>query len=1006
MSSPHASRGGMSSRDSHGIVTDSTATTSTGNEGLVKSDGLYRTFTPSNAGWNLQDFAWDKQAHRVASREDIAAAQRDRREREPGNAVPVTDPGSAGRTLDAPRPVRPLAPATLAKARLAGRGGLGGQSTRKAAPSPPREAGWLSPALAVRGASSDGTSKGSIGSVEEGTEAGKKLKPGQRTRGAERSQSARASKKKSSSSKVAETDADATDHALFSRRCAATPCESMCQPSSQRRVERVLCVEHAAMRDVQVANETHRFCQVCYALHPTSAFKSTNRTCNAVLLRKRLLRIQRQKKRVGAAHVEEGEDKSAEAEEAAEVLAAAVPARRKSGKETATKPAKAAAAGAEGRGARARPPSHQAKAKGARPPSHQAKAKRTTASYRMTTAAPMALNLLEADDAGATAQTEEAETSKGAATWLLSSLGLAHGPAPAAKRARGISPPVGVAEEIARNQMILDMEHGALGSAQITSAAIKIPYASPAYLSSAAGGAAGGSSDALVLPGHGVEHEMNALLQWMDQAPVRAPTHRGESYPAEDFGTDPFIRPGSLIYGVHSQGVVTDSVSAEAANLADADEPVSARTRHSSRSMLRALASPEKGSGRLLRNAAAALREKALPDAAGDVDAKGAFHASKSSLDASDDGLLRIPEGVFGSFNGEICRLDVDPETGETTATRVKNTPYGFPEGALAGWASMLDSAAPRATLTLPFAPAPGTQMVCMFQGAHLPLLVEPRGDGTTDVTVRFHPEGGYHAAAEWALDGDDFDAARDAGAEHGVGGDGVVSECSYERRAALQRAPPLLEGTASLEMLIAEGPMRGLPVGRVLPLLLSPDAELRREVASAMRSLEQANAHREEEVERAAHPAGSALGVLPEPAALVSMLGAVLHAVGRNQEPNPRMHRGALAMAHYFSLKRLGARLGEDVRARHRIISSADLTALMRASVRAAVAPHLAATLAALVAAVCVAVYAKRSAWVAADDVDLWVGIGASAAAVAISAGLVALLAMAAGPPERQRAL
>ena len=199
---------------------------------------------------------------------------------------------------------------------------------------------------------------------------------------------------------------------------------------------------------------------------------------------------------------------------------------------------------------------------------------------------------------------------------------------------------------------------------------------------------------------------------------------------------------------------------------------------------------------------------------------------------------------------------------------------------------------------------------------------------------------------------------------------------------------------------------MRGLPVGRVLPLLLSPDAELRHEVASAMRSLEQANAHREEEVERAAHPAGSALGVLPEPAALVSMLGAVLHAVGRNQEPNPRMHRGALAMAHYFSLKRLGARLGEDVRARDRIASSADLTALMRAAVRAAVAPHLAATLAALVAAVCVAAYAKRSAWEAADDVDLWVGIGASAAAVAFSAGLVALLAMAAGPPERQRAL
>ena len=991
MSSPHASRGGMSSRDLSGIAADSTATAPTGNEGLVKSDGLYRTFTPSNAGWNLQDFAWDKQAHRVASREDIAAARRDRREREPGNAVPVTDPGSAGRTLDAPTPVRPLAPATLAKARLAG--GPGGQSTRKAEPLPPREAGSLSPALAARGASSDVISNDSIGSVEQGTEAVKKLKPGQRTRGAERSQSARASKKKSSSSKAAETDADARNHALFSRRCAATTCENMCQPSSLRRVERVLCVEHAAMRDVQVANELHRFCQVCYALHPTSAFKNTNRTCNAVLLRKRLLRIQRQKKRVGAAHVEEGEDKSAEAEEAAEVLAAAVPVRRKSRKETAMKPAKAAAAGAEGRGARARPPSHQAKAK------------RSTLSDRMAIAAPMALSLLEADDAGATAQTNAAETSRGAGTWLLSSLGLAHGPAPAAKRARGIGPSVGVAEEMARNQMILDMEHGALGSAQITSAAIKIPYASPAYLSSAAGGAAGGSPDAIVPSGHVVEHEMNALLQWMDQAPVCAPTHRGESYPAEDFGTDPFIRPGSLIYGVHSQGVVTDSVCAAAANLADADEPVSARTRHSSRSMLRALASPEKGGGRLLRNAAAALREKALPDAAGDVDAKGASHASRSSLDASGDRLLHIPEGVFGSFNGEICRLDVDPETGETTARRVKNTPYGFPEGALAGWASVLDSAAPRATLTLPFAPAPGTQMVCMFQGAHLPLLVEPRGDGTTDVTVRFHPEGGYHAAAEWALDDDAAPAARDAGAEHGVCRHGVVSECSYERRAALQRAPPLLEGTASLEMLIAEGPMRGLPVGRVLPLLLSPDAELRREVASAMRSLEQAK-HRGEEVERAAPPAGSALGVLPEPVALVSMLGAVLHAVGRNQEPNPRMHRGALAMAHYFSLQRLGARLGKDVRARNRITSPADFTALMRASVRAALAPHLAATLAALVAAVCVAVYAKRSAGEAAEDVDMWTGIGASAAAVAISAGLVALLAMTVGPPERRRAL
>ena len=147
----------------------------------------------------------------------------------------------------------------------------------------------------------------------------------------------------------------------------------------------------------------------------------------------------------------------------------------------------------------------------------------------MAIAAPMALSLLEADDAGATAQTNAAETSRGAGTWLLSSLGLAHGPAPAAKRARGISPPVGVAEEMARNQMILDMEHGALGSAQITSAAIKIVRV-PAYLEPPPG-AAGGSPDAIVPSGHVVEHEMNALLQWMDQAPVRAPTHRASLTP-------------------------------------------------------------------------------------------------------------------------------------------------------------------------------------------------------------------------------------------------------------------------------------------------------------------------------------------------------------------------------------------------------------------------------------------------------------------------------------------
>jgi hypothetical protein len=301
----------------------------------------------------------------------------------------------------------------------------------------------------------------------------------------------------------------------------------------------------------------HRFCQVCYALHPTSAFKSTNRTCNAVLARKRMLRVQRQKKRL--VDVDGEEDEQAPEAEEAPAVSASRSAPRKSG-------------------ARAR-----------KEPSSDAKGKRETLSAQMWDAAPA---LFESGDAGVTAQTEAAEPSGGAGAWLWSSLGLASGAAPAAKRARGIGSPASVAEEMARAQMILDMEHGALGSAQITSAAIKIPYASPAYLSRAAGGDAAAPADSRGphVPAT-MEHEMNTLLQWMDQAPVRAPTHRGESHPAEDFGTDPFIRPGSLIYGVHSQGVVTD-VGCAGDDADDADEPVAARTRR------RASSAGEPGEGR------------------------------------------------------------------------------------------------------------------------------------------------------------------------------------------------------------------------------------------------------------------------------------------------------------------------------------------------------------------------------------------------------------------------
>jgi hypothetical protein len=52
------------------------------------------------------------------------------------------------------------------------------------------------------------------------------------------------------------------------------------------------------------------------------------------------------------------------------------------------------------------------------------------------------------------------------------------------------------------------------------------------------------------------------------------------------------------------------------------------------------------------------------------------------------------------------------------------------------------------------------------------------------------------------------------------------------------------------------------------------------------------------------------AAGALPEPVALISMLGEALHAAGKNHIPNPRIHRGAVAMAQYFHLKRVAARL------------------------------------------------------------------------------------------------
>jgi hypothetical protein len=102
----------------------------------------------------------------------------------------------------------------------------------------------------------------------------------------------------------------------------------------------------------------------------------------------------------------------------------------------------------------------------------------------------------------------------------------------------------------------------------------------------------------------------------MDRVPIPPPSNGGvregianARFPKEDIGIDQFIRPGSLIYGVHSRGAVMDDECSDE----DTSAPIASRTkrRHTSRSMLLTLAgSGGTSEGRLLRAAVAEAREK------------------------------------------------------------------------------------------------------------------------------------------------------------------------------------------------------------------------------------------------------------------------------------------------------------------------------------------------------------------------------------------------------------
>tara|TARA_B110000977_G_scaffold121805_1_gene156639 strand:- start:23 stop:2878 length:2856 start_codon:yes stop_codon:yes gene_type:complete len=829
-----------------------------------RSKGLYRTFTPTNAGWSLQDYAWDKQANRVTSRAEIKEIGEARRGRGKQTAQPLSRT-SSGYPDGTKTSVKKNAGVETA----AGRGTKPGVVAKD---SDALESAKISLPAPVR--LDLGVSYATELEAEIDTKLDTKLEAPMKTR---KGKGKRTAKGNQTEPKVE------TDQVPFARACAVTGCAEMCHPTSKRRVERMFCVHHGQCRDVVVDGVAQRYCQVCYALHPLGAFKNTNRTCNAVLARKRMLRIQRQK-RLGAKEADTqgmgdaldlidtdagylddsseilGENLNGEGTEAKDAPTQKLRAKKGLVKEK-PKPG--------GKKAAAQPIQTKTKVH----PNHSA-------------------------NAGA-APVPTASANHGGWFGMSSNLfGLSSGSAvqPTQKRAR-----FGPGDVEARNQMLLDMEHGALGSYNISSVAIKVPHATPAFLSTVAGGAGPGSRNQQRLAANHtrgalplnkddsspaapliakpnpnlqnfMEHEMNSLIQWMDNTASDGGNTSGGR--REEFGFDPFIRPGSLIYGVHAQGFVTAPVFDDLD-----DAPVSSRTRrHSAKTMLHTLAASGNPSGRLLCNASVALREK-----------------EEWCLGEGGTG-----DGVFGCFNGEICRLDACPTSGEIATTVVKGLPTGFTPGALAASQSCLDTSVETGTFVIPSTYlSPDLAVVCMFQGAHLPVLVESRKDGTTEITVRFMPQGGYHVAAEWVMND-----MRDNGELEHVESDGDTDHPLKLRN---------LQGTATLETVLAHGPMRGLPVGSPLPLFLSPDHALRSEVISAMWRLERETT-RKDGLNDADANSNDECGVLPDPLALIAMLGSVLHAVGSDCEPNPRMHRGAVAMATFFNLPIVASRLNVDL--------------------------------------------------------------------------------------------
>ena len=225
----------------------------------------FASYAPKDAGWSLDDYAYDPKAREVVSRGRI-----------------VTDSGA---NFDAGGGAASL-PAAAA-------GGGKQREASKRARRPPLHTTEDFEHDAPKPAPSNGhaASKATEGLMLARVRRGKSLD----------STDAPSSHRSGGGSLASAPSDPGFLHPLAGiRQCPVDDCTNCCYPSSKRRVERVLCGEHAVAPSCDVGGIPRRFCQVCYVLHGLAAFKGKNKTCTAVLQRKKVMRAQAMEGRMRA----------------------------------------------------------------------------------------------------------------------------------------------------------------------------------------------------------------------------------------------------------------------------------------------------------------------------------------------------------------------------------------------------------------------------------------------------------------------------------------------------------------------------------------------------------------------------------------------------------------------------------------------------------------------------------------------------------------------------------